>query len=827
MPEPIDINSLSNDPDFKNLPQGEQHKFLKSAIPEYSQLSGEEQGKFLNHVSGRTPATPAGLPPGTNLPGFPAPPNVIQQRIDQDQGRGDTSDKIQNQVNTQNEFIRQAGKNVMDTASAVKSGAKKWWNMSPSDKVGSVVMSPLAAAIGAGENVGHSATRLTQGHPVDAASQLMGGNPDKADELDRQGNHGAADWERWGKPITMAAVSELGARSLTGLQDLVAGPAEGAQANDAFASWISGGVKHGTPQDTAAAVRPLFKQAAANVGLKDEGALARSFTGDTPTRGPGMTADKNGIRKTVSGMKKGLQVADEAVRLADQPMQAVVEQAKNDVISDDVRKNIVSGLQAKGAAAEQVGNDSLASAYKKLAEKVGEKKTYGELNELKQNANQQIEGVGTKGSPSEQIASAVKPVAAWQDLGGLIRENMYPALQERYVPRPGQPGYFDLKAMGQREAQVLDARDGIYKGHDEAAKLDAPRGAQTAKEKASEGSMYKTHVAKRLLGIEPSPAGKFNTLMRRGIGEIGNGGTPESVSVVPKTMQPRLPAPPGWAPFEVPIPGQPESATDMTNGLTKEYVGDRDVPNPNYSPMSGPSWVQQQQELGSTAHTIPDRVRGAQSDARMRADEVGMGHTPGSGKTGMPSPPVRSFTGPETISEANFQTKMGAIESAPGSTRGTRGVFKTSDPAKAQDALDAMDEHVRATDAHIQATDRQINSPAFKKLEPSEQTRIRKAQDVAKQAQYETRESAEKLRKQISAHHKVQNMQRPAEFEVHYDSGTPAKLKGRKTGIVRRVATYGGRAIAQGRSQNPLLPPPPTGETDEEEEQEIDDNEQQ
>jgi hypothetical protein len=291
-------------------------------------------------------------------------------------------------------------------------------------------------------------------------------------------------------------------------------------------------------------------------------------------------------------------------------------------------------------------------------------------------------------------------------------------------------------------------------------------------------------------------------------------------------MQPRLPAPPGWAPFEVPLPGQPEDASAATNGLTQEYVGTRDVPNPNHSPMSGPSWVQQQQELGSTAHTIPDRVRGKQSEARVRADEVGMGHTPGSGKTGMPSPPVRSFTGPETIPEANFQTKMGAIESAPGSTRGTRGVFKTHDPVQAQNALDAMDEHVRTTDARLQATDRKINSTDFKKLEPEEQRRIQKSQDVAKQAQHEARQSAEKLRKQLADHHSVQGMARPAEFEVRYDAGTPAKLKGRKTGIVKRAATYGGRAMAQGRSKNPLLPPPPTGETDDEEEQEIDDNQQ-
>lgn len=846
----LDINQLRSDPDFQGLAPGEQHKVLSKAFPDYAALPGQEQGAVMDRLTGRNQVPPAGLPAGTSLPGFPAPPNPMKDNLAY-VAPDVPSPTFSDVVNRQKQMWNQAGQDVKDTYQGAKQGVKNWMDKPAGEKLGSVVMAPLAAAIGAGETVGHAGSRLFEGHPVDAASQLMGGDPDKADQLDAQGNHGAADWERFGKPAVLAAASEAGARAMTGMTSLVIGPTEGARANDAFASWIAGGVKNGAPQETAAAVRPIFKQAAADVGLKDENGWQKMFKGDTPTRGPGITANDKGIRKTVQGMKKGIEVADRAVNIADAPMQAVIDQAKNDIVPQPVKDNIIQGLKAKSVAARGVGNDSLANAYDTIAKTVGENKTYGELNEVKRNANDQTEGMGGKGSPSEKAAAAILPVKAWRDTGDLIRNNMYPELQQRYIPQPGQPGYFDVRAMGQREAQVLDARDGIYKGYDQAAHLDAPYGAKNMSEKVSEGSMYSTHVLKRITGIEPSPAGKFNVMMRRGIGEIGTGGTPESVSVLPKSadiakitstpefkamspdaqrdylakmtpkgMQPRLPAPPGYAQFDMPIPGNPETSQGSSViPAQANYNGTEAVPNPAHQPITGPSRVQQRQELGSTADTIPNSVLGAQSPARVRADQIGLGHDPNVGRVGIPPPPTRSITGEPTINRSKWQFVSAPADATQIVDRGTRGVFRTNDPIEAQRALDGMDSHISKIDSQIKSSQDRMKSADFKNLSREEQAKEGRILDTNKQAQYEAKQSADSLRDKLKSHAKVQNSPRPAEFEIHWDPGNPAKFRGRQTGIIKRVATYGSRAGMQ--AQPGQLTPPPYSQQDVDSEQQL------
>jgi hypothetical protein len=742
---------------------------------------------------GIDPSKVAGAGP-LGLPGMPAAPNPVKQKIAQDDA---VMDKYNAGTLPVDQFKEQAAQDIQGGLKSARDSVKDWWNNSAAQKViqpvaaagrGLVdsVVAPFSAvseATGLDSLAGQAAQPINeasdqamgmggmtpppptwQPHPVAAAQRMFGGNPEKADELEAQGNTGGAAWERWGKPVANYLAMEAGARGLRAGYDALM-PLEGPRANDAFANLIAGGVKSGTPQETAVIARPVWQQAAHDLGLKDEGTWKKAFTGDTPTRN--LPGQKGPIRNTVQGTEKILQVADRAVEIADKPMDAVMKVAQGDVVDPQVRAGIVQGMLTKAAESSSVGNEATAKAYMQLAEKVKQQRTYGDLNNLKRNANNQIERMGAAGTVSQQIAQATTPIAAWEDLGGLIREKMYPVLQDRYIPKPGQTGYFDLADMGRRERAVIDARDGAYKAQQLAATQDAAAGAKTASEKATEGSMYKTHIARRLLGVNPTPAGQVNKMFRRGLGEIGTGGAPESVSTVPVTQPLALPPPPGYGEFSVPTAPSVEGAPGAPVPMAQSYRGTIQVPNPDHTPLSGPSHFQQRQELGTTATTIPDRVRGAQSPARVEADQLGTGH-PTPPASGVPSSnprglnvPTRSLTGPETLTKANFEQHFGT-NAAPAVDRGTAGLLRTNDPPVATRALKAMDDYMKADE--------------FKGLDA--------------QTRYTAKQQAADLRRQLVQHAAVKNMPGPVQYQVHWTPADMGKKAGRKVGLTRRGAAY-------------------------------------
>lgn len=790
---------------------------------QYAPAPDPQSGGPWNHAYASElmpPTTPGGIDPskvaganatGMGLPGASAAPNPISGAKttvgDYLFGVGKTpqskratalqaaaapggwaQNTIQNAPQDLSNFGQAAVDNLHSDVNNLRAGTKQFIHAPIGTEIGQVVTSPLTATIGAMENVGHGVSDIGTGHPIEGVSRIAGGNPELANQNLQKGNVGGYAWNMFGQPAAMAAGGELGANAVTdaanALHPLDAGP----KTNDAFAHWISGGVKGETPQVTASVARPVFQQAAQDLGWKNKDFSA--FTGNMPSRNkPFQTGS---FRNTYKGMEQGLKLADHAVDIADQPMDAVMKEAGNAPIDPTVKNNISSGLRTKSAEANSVGNGQLAKSYNDLADTVDAQKTYGELNKLKKNANNQMERMGAPGTISQQIAQSTTPIAAWQDMGGLVRENMYPVMQQRYIPAPGQPGYFDVGQMGLREKAVLDARDGVYKGFDDAARLDAAAGSRSIKEKATEGSMYDRKFALRMLGVEPTPAGKFNILMRRGLGDIGVGGSPESVARVPVGQPLALPAPPGYAQFQVPtapaVPGTSGAPTPMA----QSYVGTLQFPNPNFSPLSTTSRFQQARELGSTAATIPESVRGPQgyamppgaqgtalrpgqqSPARIQADQIGLGHGQSPTPLAGINPPLRVITGPETLTKSNFEQHFGTAH-APDVTHGTAGMLQTNDPAVAQRAYGAMQKYMQ--------------SPSFQKLPV--------------QTQILAQQQAKALGQQLASHQAVQGMAGPVQYQIHWTPGNLGTQLGRKTGTAARIAGHGVRATVQQQLKNP------------------------
>lgn len=772
-------------------------------------LNQESQG--VSYIRPGQTAGIAGLPDGTALPGVPAAPDP---KID---------------ANTQlAQFGYAAGRDVKHTPGAVSGMVKDWWNNNEGvmGHAGPIVMSPWTVATGVLNQVGDAGTRLVQGHPADALSAIAGGNPDLARQKAAEGDLGGAAWEYWGKPGTMAAASEVGAGALGKLK----GMARGSRfENNNFTRMIAPGFKGIEAYDAAETLRPLFKQEASAMGMKDENMYQRMFTGDMPTRAtPGGKGD---IPEPVQGMKKATAMADRVVDRVHEPIDQVINTAKNDPISPQAKQDIINELTAKQQEAQGYGSNN-ANAYQSMIDRVKQANNYGELNDIKKKANNKIEGL-FKGNPSEIAALAGEPIIAWKDAGDAIRRSMYPELQ-RYVAPQGTKGWFNIADQGRLEAMAMDARDGIYTNQAMHGNMNLPEITQKYLERLGEGSMYKTHVLRRGVMLNPTPAGQFNRMFRRGLGDLGQGSTTASTSVSPQQLKlpppssPNLtsitpgqpvsiippsqaglfhpPAPPAYpGAFNIPT-GNPMFRTLPATAPERSYLGRIQEPNPEFSPMNGPSHFQQAHELGrrdlergqllptprtyggNVADTIPESVRGTQNGARARADQIGMGHMPPEGVGAHPSnyrglnPPTRSFTGPEMREVTNWQHHFGTEKPPQIVADGKAAVVTTSSPEAAMSARDGMEAFAETAE--------------YKKLSPEDKAFHKEALDG--------------LNKQIAEYSKWKKANpiapppnSPAEpkFQVAITPGTLGKISKRHkiaSGVSRRALSYGTRMGAQG-----------------------------
>jgi hypothetical protein len=167
-------------------------------------------------------------------------------------------------------------------------------------------------------------------------------------------------------------------------------------------------------------------------------------------------------------------------------------------------------------------------------------------------------------------------------------------------------------------------------------------------------------------------------------------------------------------PYQFKLKGQPTVETPGSRTTIQpnvEYRGTQQVPNPNYTPIEGPSYTQQERELGTSAGTIPDSVRGTRSPARVRADQIG-GEEIQSGD--------QRFEGPATVTRPRFQqTSPGGVSVEPTKISG-QGELTTEDPNVATD--------------HLNNLNRAIDSPGFETMPKAKQAQLLSArEDVTRQ----------------------------------------------------------------------------------------------
>lgn len=247
---------------------------------------------------------------------------------------------------------------------------------------------------------------------------------------------------------------------------------------------------------------------------------------------------------------------------------------------------------------------------------------------------------------------------------------MYPKLQELAGPKSG----IDLTELGRREADAIAMRDGMHRTYyQQVAPEQASKEALTFFEYAmGEGpdhSFYTRHFLRRQMekaNLLPGPAGMFNIITKRGLGELGEGGGVESVAASGK---PQLSLAGSTAKTKFTIPtGLPEEIVTPGNLSTRSvYQGTREVPNPEHEPF---------QEPGSYSYGKTS------AGGRKRA----------LGTTGEVTPD-ESFTGPKSRTETVWQRQMTG-EGPQVSTVGG-GVMTTESPELAQSTLDRINDRLK------------------------------------------------------------------------------------------------------------------------------------
>jgi hypothetical protein len=512
---------------------------------------------------------------------------------------------------------------------------------------------------------------------------------------------------------------------------------------------------------TGAAVltQPLKQQAMNELGYTTKVFASREFGG---------TKDVMGNIKR--GGKAALDVVDKAVEIAQRPIDATIKLYETQRVPN-VQEAVINNLHAEAAKFSGI-DDAISNALNTLAKNVESKgTTVGELNALKVHANKEI-GNLIRGTQSQQVEASAHASYAYHVLADAVRHNLYPEIEKL--------GGIRITEYGTREAAAIMERDGVASTYYTRV---LPEHATVATrgyfDRLIHGSLYKSHVARRALGFELTPMAEFNHQFELGLGNLGKGFRGEVVSgeIMPSTTMPAnrmLPSTTGnFSPagkFEFTISGdEPISALHSTRIINpaesaKEFIGTREVPYSRHEPIKptppaeGTSHFRQRQQLGVTAETIPESVRGKMSPSKARADQLGSTQA---------ALPERAFTGPKTTAESNWQYI--APEDIGTDLRPSgMGVMKTTDPAVAVKTLADITKHLK---------------------DPTLTAELRSQLLAAE----------ESLTKQLQIYRTYENFQAPPSVKLNI---TPAKLGTKRKISPSAVAAKSARPLATGMIAN-------------------------
>lgn len=439
--------------------------------------------------------------------------------------------------------------------------------------------------------------------------------------------------------------------------------------------------------------QPLLRQSMQELGFETAGAT--KATGKFPARGRGVsslfqpvtetaTNPATGAPMEISALRAGsrriLDVVDHAVEIAHRPFDKIVGEFGGTPAGAE-RDQIANALIKKAAEYEKT-DPPIAKGLLEHAQRVKGSKSLAEINDIKVHANKEI-GNALKGTPGQLQAQSVQAAYAWKIAGDTIREFLYPKLQEL--------SGVNLREYGNREAAMMQARDGVYRTYytvvDPGQASDAARGYLGGLE---EGSLYRAHILKKAARLVPTPAGQFNLGFIKGVGELGEGIKPEKVTVQGRAQK-LLKGGAEPHKFQI-VGGIPEHVMEGSSGTEAQprFAGTEEVPT------AGPSMTaaekgrasqasQRAQAIGTTAKTVPESVMpGKQSGPEAQASKIGPQAA---------AVPERSFTGPATKKQSRWQF----LTSSKGPTQETTlrgpGVMETTDPKMAADTLKRLKQY--------------------------------------------------------------------------------------------------------------------------------------
>jgi hypothetical protein len=354
---------------------------------------------------------------------------------------------------------------------------------------------------------------------------LVGGNPAAARAAAAKGDTSEALAHLITTPLITLG---LGGLLKTARKDVAATRQEVSALQD-----ISGGAITGSgPKDAAgrvAEIQRVVKQVLAKRGITDD-QLKKLF----PSREKAAQSDLVG--DVGRGNQLILDVARDAVGFVHQPIDAVMTRFGKQS-SGPVSARIAKSLSDQ---ADEIGkvNEPLASSIRELGKKVASAKTFEELNDIKSHANKMLGDVYSA-VPGRAIDATAERAYAYKLAADNIRREMYPALQRQ------SGSSLDLAKLGQREADAIAMRDGIFQHYyrDVAPEQSGKEAASfmeytLAGQGAPGHSFYSRHVISRGLektGVVPTAGAQFNREFRRGTGPVGKGMQPERVVTTPGT----------------------------------------------------------------------------------------------------------------------------------------------------------------------------------------------------------------------------------------------------------------------------------------------------
>lgn len=363
------------------------------------------------------------------------------------------------------------------------------------------------------------------GRLINTLSSILGGDPAAARESYRSGDISGA----YSEIITMPLLNALAGRSLKSIQK----PVSSTRREISSLQTLSRGAVQGRgPVDAAARVAEMqrvLKQVMAKEGITDD-MLRREFPTAERSRLRGGGGQADLVGDVSRGNQRILDIARKAVGFTHKPIDAVISRFGR-TPAGALPSRIAKNLRAQAADIGKV-NDPLAKAINEVADKIEKAQNYGDLNDIKSHANKMLDSVYSS-VPGKAIDATAERAYAYKLAADAIRGDLYPELQRV------SGSSLDLIKLGQREADAIALRDGIFEHY---YKQVAPE--QASKEAsgfleytlAGQGapghSFYSRHIIGRAAektGLVPTAGAGMNKQFKRGVGPVGKGIQPEQV----------------------------------------------------------------------------------------------------------------------------------------------------------------------------------------------------------------------------------------------------------------------------------------------------------